>query len=113
MLTIRLRRIGRKNQPSFRVVVADNRVSASAGKFCEEVGFVNRVNKEIKLDREKIAYWMSKGARPSATVKNILIGEKAIEGKKIPVHAKSKKKDNAAEPAAPAKEASPAAAPAV
>jgi small subunit ribosomal protein S16 len=113
MLTIRLRRIGRKNQPSFRVVVADKRVSASAGKFCEEVGFVNRVTKEIKLDREKISYWMKKGAQPSPTVRNILIAEKAIEGKKIPVHAKSKKKEGAAAPATPAKEASPAAAAAV
>ncbi len=104
MLTIRLRRIGKKNQPSFRIVVADKRVSASAGKFREEVGFVNRIAKEIKLNKERIAYWMSKGAQPSPAVHNILIAQKVVEGKKIAVHAQPEKKEEDAKTAAKTEE---------
>lgn len=106
MLTIRLRRVGKKNQPSFRIVVADKRFSASAGKFREEVGFVNRIVKEIKIDKEKIVYWMQKGAQPSPAVKNILIDQKVIEGKKIALHSQPKKKEGA--PEAPQTQVAPA-----
>jgi ribosomal protein S16 len=105
MLTIRLHRIGKRNQPSFRIVVADKRFSAAAGKFREEVGFVNRVGKEIKIDKEKIVYWMQKGAQPSPAVKNILIDQKIVEGKKTALHCQPKKKEGAD---APKTEAAPA-----
>lgn len=101
MLTIRLHRIGKTNQPSFKIVVVDKRTSAAAGKFCEEVGSVNRVIKQIKLDKDRITYWISKGAQPSPTVNNILVSQKVIKGKKIAVHAQPKKTETAAA-AAPA-----------
>jgi small subunit ribosomal protein S16 len=105
MLTIRLHRIGKTNQPTFKIVVVDKRTSAAAGKFREEVGSINRVAKQVKLNKEKITYWISKGAQPSPTVNNILVSEKIIEGKKIINHAQPKKAEGA-----PAAAAAPAAA---
>jgi len=96
MLTIRLHRIGKTNQPSFKIVVVDKRVSAASQRFRDQVGSLNRLTKQIKLDKEKITRWISKGAQPSATVRNILISEKIIEGKKIAVHAKPKAKEGVA-----------------
>jgi small subunit ribosomal protein S16 len=102
MLVIRLHRIGKKNQPSFKIVVVDKRRSAAAGGFREEVGFLNRVTKETKLDKDRIKYWLLQGARPSASIRNVLISEKLIEGKKIAVHAQPKKKEEAGAAAKPA-----------
>ena len=86
MLTIRLTRIGKKNQPSFRVVVVDKRRSASAGKSLEILGTKNPHTKKVTLDKERINYWISKGAQPSPSVFNLLVSEKVIEGKKIAKH---------------------------
>lgn len=91
MLTIRLHRIGKTNQPAFKIVVVDKRISAAAGKFREEVGSINRVSKQMKLQKDRINYWISKGAKPSPTVNNILVAEKIIKEKKIAVHAQPKK----------------------
>ncbi len=99
MLTIRLHRIGKTNQPSFKIVVVDKRVSAAAGKFCEEVGSINRVTKQAKLDKDRVKYWLSKGAKPSPTVANLLVAEKLVSGKKIAVHKQPKKTEAAAVPA--------------
>lgn len=93
MLVIRLFRVGRKNQPSFKLVVTDKRRPTRAGRFVEEVGFWNPVTKEKVLRQERIKYWLSKGAKPSNTIFNLLVSEKIIEGKKIPAHKKSKKQE--------------------
>jgi small subunit ribosomal protein S16 len=95
-----LHRIGKTNQPAFKMVVVDKKLSAAAGKFTEEVGMVDRIAKKVTLNKEKINYWISKGAQPSPSVNNILVKEKVIEGKKIANHAQPKKKEGAA--AAPA-----------
>jgi small subunit ribosomal protein S16 len=92
MLVIRFLRVGKKNQPSFKIVVTDKRRPPRAGRFVEEVGFYNPFKKEKVLKPERIKYWLSVGAKPSDTVYNLLISEKIIEGKKIPVHKKAKKK---------------------
>jgi small subunit ribosomal protein S16 len=91
MLIIRLFRVGKKNQPSFKIVVTDKRKPPRAGRFVEEVGFYNPLTKEKVLKGERIKYWLSVGAEPSSTVHNLLIKEKIIESKKTPVHKKSKK----------------------
>ena len=91
MLVIRLFRVGKKNQPSFKIVVTDKRRPPRAGRFVEEVGFWNPLTKEKVLRQERIKYWLSVGAKPSPTVHNLLISEKIIEGKKIDVHKKPKK----------------------
>jgi len=105
MLTIRLHRVGKTNQPTFKIVVVDKRVSAAAGKFREEIGSIDRVAKQLKLNKERVAYWLSKGAQPSPTVNNIFVSEKLISGKKVAVHAQPKKAEGAAQaaPAAAAK----------
>jgi len=90
MLVIRLFRVGKKNQPSFKIVVIDKRKAPNKGRFIEEVGFLNPLTKEKILRKERINYWMSVGAKPSDTVHNLLIEEKIIEGKKIVKHKKAK-----------------------
>jgi len=92
MLVIRFFRVGKKNQPSFKIVITDKRKSSTKGRFVEEVGFYNPVTKEKVLKQERIKYWLSVGAKPSNTVFNLLISEKIVEGKKIDVHKKPKEK---------------------
>lgn len=91
MLVIRLFRVGKKNQPAFKIIATDKRRPPRAGRFVEEVGFYNPLTKEKILRPERIKYWLSKGAKPSDTVYNLLVKEKIIKGKKIPSHKKSKK----------------------
>ncbi len=103
MLKIRFFRVGKKNQPSFKIVVTDKRRPPSGGRFVEEVGFLNPLTKEKNLKAERIKYWISKGAKPSDSVYNLLIKEKVLEGKKIPLHKKKKEKKKAASAQAPVK----------
>lgn len=93
MLTIRFLRIGKKNQPSFKIVVTDKRNPPRGGRFVEQVGFWNPLTKEKLLKKERILYWISVGAKPSESVYNLLLSEKILEGKKIPLHKKKKEKD--------------------
>lgn len=70
---IRLKRMGAKKRPFYRVVIADSR-SPRDGRFIEIVGTYNPVTQpsEIKLDEEKILSWLGNGAQPSDTVRNLL-----------------------------------------
>jgi small subunit ribosomal protein S16 len=86
MLMIRFKRIGRKNQPSFKIVVTEKTKSSTGGRFVEEVGFYNPVTKEKVLKPERLKYWISQGAQPTPTVSNLLITEKVTEGEKTPKH---------------------------
>jgi small subunit ribosomal protein S16 len=92
MLVIRFLRVGKRNQPAFKIVVTDKRNPPRGGRFVEEVGFWNPITKEKVLRAERIKYWLSVGAKPSESVYNLLVSEKIIEGKKIPVHKKKKEK---------------------
>ena len=96
MLVIRLFRTGKKNQPTFKIVVTDKRKSSTRGRFVEEVGNWNPLTKEKVLKQERIKYWLSVGAKPSATLQNLLVSEKIIEGKKRPIYMKKKLKEAAA-----------------
>jgi small subunit ribosomal protein S16 len=91
MLTIRLTRKGKKNQPFFRVVVIDRRRSASGGRAVEEVGYIDPLTKKKSLKKERILHWIKNGAQPSATVHNLLVSEKVIEAKKINKFNKTKR----------------------
>jgi len=90
MLKIRLQRIGRKNDPSFRVVLTDSKNSTKSGKFLEILGTHNPKAGNHKFNDEKIKYWISKGAKLSDTMHNFLVREKVIQGKKINVLPKKK-----------------------
>ncbi|PIV42539.1 MAG: 30S ribosomal protein S16, partial [Candidatus Nealsonbacteria bacterium CG02_land_8_20_14_3_00_40_11] len=86
MLVIRFFRQGKKNQPSFKIVVTDKRKSSTGGRFVEDVGFYNPITKEKNLKAERIKYWISVGAKPLETVHNLLVSGKIIEGKKIKIY---------------------------
>ena len=73
MVKIRLKRIGAKKSPFYRVVVADGR-SPRDGKFIEEIGYYNPLTEpaEVKIDAEKATAWLAKGAQPTETVRSLL-----------------------------------------
>jgi small subunit ribosomal protein S16 len=85
MLKIRLQRVGRKHEPSFRLVLTDSKNGPKSGKYQEVLGWydVRRDNKAEQFDVARIKYWTSKGAKVSDTVHNFLVEKKVIEGKKI------------------------------
>ncbi len=86
MLKIRLQRVGRKHEPTFRVVLTDSQNSTKSGRFIEVLGSHDPRHKEMTtLNTERITYWMSKGAQPTDTMHNMLISKKIITGKKINV----------------------------
>lgn len=82
MLKIRLQRVGKKHDPSFRVLLTDSKNSAKTGKFLEILGSYDARKGKPQLQAERITYWISKGAQPSETLHNILVDEKIVEGKK-------------------------------
>lgn len=82
MLVIRMQRVGRRNDPAFRVVLTEKRSKPKSGQQ-EILGSYHPKTKGTVLKNERILYWMSKGAQTSATVHNLLISKKVIEGKKI------------------------------
>lgn len=93
MLALRFFRVGKKNQPSFKIVVTDKKNPPQGGKFVEEVGFYNPITKEKNLKKERIKYWLSVGAKPSIRVYNLLLEENILKGKKISSHKKPKEKN--------------------
>ena len=82
MLKMRLQRIGRKNQPSFRVVVTDSRNAAKRGKNIDLLGSYEPKSGAFKIDTAKAKEWIAKGVQVSDTMHNFLVTEKVIEGKK-------------------------------
>ena len=80
MLKIRLRRMGAKKAPFYRIVVADSRAPRS-GAFVEEIGYYNPSTEpaELKVETEKAAQWVKNGAQPTDTVRALLKKAGAIE----------------------------------
>ena len=75
---IRLKRVGAKNKPAFRIVVADGR-SPRDGRFIEELGTYapRKKGDNVTMDLDRVKYWLSKGAQPSETVASFI--KKAIK----------------------------------
>lgn len=73
---LRLKRMGAKQRPFYRIVAADSR-SPRDGRFLETVGTYNpiAVPAEVKIDEEKAMYWLKNGAIPTETVRNLLSKE--------------------------------------
>lgn len=115
MLMIRFQRIGRTNDPAFRISVLEKERAAKAGAIVEQVGTYNPKTKALTLNAESIKAWIGKGAQPTDSVHNLLVSQGVIEGKKRNVLPKKTvpKKDEPAEAApaaaAPAEAAAPAA----
>ncbi len=82
MLKIRLQRIGRKNDPAFRVVLTDSKNSTKSGKFKEILGSYNLKSGEVVFKADRINYWIGNGAQVSDTVHNFLVSQKLINAKK-------------------------------
>lgn len=70
---IRMKRMGSKRKPFYRIVVADSRAPRD-GRFIQEVGYYNPISEpvQLKLDEDIILDWLQKGAQPSDTVRNLL-----------------------------------------
>ena len=71
MLKLRLKRIGRKRSPSYRLVVMENTYRRD-GRPIEEVGYYNPLTKQSKFESEKIKKWLSYGVKPTKTVLDLL-----------------------------------------
>ena len=91
MLRIRLSRVGKKNKAQFRITVADGHRSPT-GKFIEILGHYNPHTKEKVFKQERVEYWISKGAKPSATIHNFLVDAGIIKEKKMTSWKPKKKK---------------------
>ncbi|MCL4403938.1 30S ribosomal protein S16 [Patescibacteria group bacterium] len=100
MLAIKLKRVGKKHQGSFRIVVAEKR-SAMKGSFTDDLGWWNPRTDKYDVEKERALEWIKKGAQPTPTVHNLLVTAGALKDKKIPVHKVPKKaaEEAAASPA--------------
>ena len=83
MLMMRLQRVGRKNDPSYRIVVTDKRTGPKSNKHVAIIGSYNPKMSHIQLDVDAAKDWLSKGVQPSDTVHNILVKQKVIDAKTI------------------------------
>ena len=83
MVSIRLARAGAKKRPFYHVVVADSRTSRD-GRFIERLGFYNPIATEqeekLRIDRDRVAYWTSQGAKASSAVVKLLKRDQAAAG---------------------------------
>lgn len=83
---IRLRRMGAKKSPFYRIVVADSR-SPRDGKFIEEIGYYNPLTepKKVVVDSEKVNKWIKNGAKPTDTVDRLFRENSVYEVKEVSV----------------------------
>jgi small subunit ribosomal protein S16 len=106
MLMIRFQRIGRRNDPAFRIVVLEKERAAKAGNIVELLGTYNPRSKALTLNEASVKEWIGRGAQPTDSIRNLLINKGILEGKKVNVLPKKtpQKKEvegGAAAPAAP------------
>jgi small subunit ribosomal protein S16 len=103
MLMIRFQRIGRTNDPAFRIVLLEKSRAAKAGSITEQLGTYNPRSKALTIDEVRVKEWIAKGAQPTGSIHNLLITKGIIEGKKINVLSKKtpQKKEGAEVAAAP------------
>lgn len=78
MLKLRLKRSGRKRQPSYRLVVMENS-SRRDGRPVEQVGYYNPITKQSHFDITKIQKWLDRGVKPTETVANLLTKAKILQ----------------------------------
>ena len=71
MVKLRLKRVGAKKAPHYRIVAVDSRARRD-GSPIEELGYYNPISKELKLDKEAVQKWIKNGAQPSETVANLI-----------------------------------------
>ncbi len=103
MLKVRLKRVGRKNDPSFRLILTESTSGPKSGKVIETFGSYNPHDGQDKaaFKSDRVLYWISKGAQVSDTVHNMLVNNKIITGKKVNVLPKKRPIVKEGEKAAP------------
>ena len=106
MITIRLRRIGKKKTPIYNLVLAEH-TAPIKGKFIEKLGLFNSKakdeNQRLSVNDERVKYWISKGAQTSQTVNNLLVDAKVLEEKdRIKASSTKKKREKEEKPEKPA-----------
>lgn len=84
MLVIRLQRVGRRNDPAFRLVLTEKKSKPKSGEQ-EILGSFHPKTKSTILKNDRILYWIGKGAKPSDTVYNLLVKKGIVKGTKIAV----------------------------
>ena len=112
---LRLQRVGRKNEPHYKIVVIEKTKGPKSQKYVDIVGSYNPKMGQVTMKEESVKSWLSKGVQPSDTVHNMLIDKGILEGKKInvlPKKSPTKKKNAPDEPEvkeapAPAEEVAP------
>jgi small subunit ribosomal protein S16 len=77
VVKIRLKRVGAKKAPHYRIVAVDSRARRD-GSPIEELGYYNPLSKELKLDKEAVQKWIKNGAQPSETVANLIRKAEAV-----------------------------------
>lgn len=85
MLKIRLKRVGRKHDPSFRLVVVESTRGPKSGDYIENLGSYDARANSKNINTERVSHWLSVGARPSETAHNLLVDAGIIDGKKLNV----------------------------
>ncbi|KKT90970.1 MAG: Ribosomal protein S14 [Candidatus Jorgensenbacteria bacterium GW2011_GWA2_45_13] len=98
MLAIKFKRVGKKHQATFRLVVTERR-SKLNGRFVDDLGWMNPHTDTFDVKEKETKHWLSVGAQPTASVHNLLVKAGLVEGPKIPVHNVPKKKEEPEKPA--------------
>jgi len=96
MLMMRLQRIGRKNEAHFKIVVIKKSNGPKSQKYVDIVGSYNPKLGNVQINKEKATHWISNGVQPSDTVRNFLIDQGVLEGRKVnalPTKKPTKKKN--------------------
>lgn len=83
MLMMRLQRVGRRNDPSYRIVVTDKRTGPKSNKHVATLGSYSPKMNHIQIKGDEAKEWIGKGVQLSTTVHNLLVSEKIIDGKKV------------------------------
>jgi small subunit ribosomal protein S16 len=82
MLKIRLQRVGRKHEPTFRLVLTDSKNSTKSGRFKEILGSYDARKSTDLIKTDRVKYWMSQGVLLTDTVHNLFVNHKVIDAKK-------------------------------
>jgi small subunit ribosomal protein S16 len=101
MLAIKLKRIGKKHQPAYRLIVQEKRAKLG-GLNVEDLGWWNPLMEKYEFKKDRVEYWMKVGAKPTDTVWNLLLTAGIVSGKKRAAHSVKKKTAEAKTEAAPA-----------
>ena len=110
MLMIRFQRIGRTNDPAFRIAVLEKERAAQAGNVVELLGTYNPRSKALTLNEARVKEWIAKGAQPTDSIRNLFITKGIMSGKKVNALPKKTPQKNEAAIAAAAAAAATAAA---